>query len=100
MFVQISLDMRYTIEVTSGEPNQDVCDYLKIVPLDASREDVAANLIGFPGATQLKQEVTELTRQELFEIVEYENTMSTLAIRLKLLDSTEDTHHTLIEEGL
>ena len=26
--------------------------------------------------------------------------MSTLGIRLRLLDSREDTHHTLIEEGV
>ena len=54
IFVKLSLDMRYTIEVMSGEPNQDICDYLKIVSLEAAREDVAANLLGFPSAEQLK----------------------------------------------
>ena len=92
--------MRYTIEVTSGEPNQDICDYLKIVSLEASRADVAANLLGFPSAEQLRTELGPLDKQEVFELVTPECTMSTLGIRLKLLDSTEDTHHTLIEEGV
>ena len=98
--MQLSLDMRYTIEVLSGAPTQSICDYLKLVDQEIPREDVAANLIGFPGSAQMKQACSELNKNELFELVPFEHCMATLGIRLKLLDSTEDTHHTLIEEGV
>ena len=52
MFVQIALDLRYTIEVSSPETNQACCDYLKLVPLESDRADVAATLLGFPSAEQ------------------------------------------------
>ena len=68
--------------------------------MGTSREDLAANLVGFPTADDLRQQVRELNRDSLFELVQFEDTMSTLGIRLKLLDSREDTHHTLIEEGV
>ena len=100
IFVELSLDMRYTIEMMSGAADQSICDYLKLVDPQADRQDVAANLIGFPTAEQVKQAVQELSKAEVFELVLFEDCMSTLGIRLKLLDSTEDTHHTLIEEGL
>lgn len=49
-FVVLSIDMRYTIEVQGGSPNNLVCDYLKRVSPDVNREDLAANLVGFPSA--------------------------------------------------
>ena len=101
IFVQLSLDMRYTIEVLSGDCDQQVCDYIKLVDQDTPREDVAAHLLGFPSAEQLKSEFTgDLNKEELFDLVQFENCMSTLGIRLRLLDSSEQTHHSLIEEGL
>ena len=84
----------------SGAADQSVVDYIKLVDPEANRQDVAANLIGFPGSEQLKQSCSELSKEEVFDLVQFENCMSTLGIRLRLLDNTEDTHHTLIEEGL
>lgn len=100
IFVKLSIDMRFTIEVLSGHPDQSILDYLKLVDMNLPRDDLAANLLGFPSATELRQQVRELNRDSLFELVLFENTMSTLGIRLRLLDSRQDTHHTLIEEGL
>ena len=54
IFVELSLDMRYTIEMLSGAADQSICDYIKLVDPEAAREDIAANLIGFPGSEQLR----------------------------------------------
>lgn len=92
--------MRYTIEVSTSNADQSICDYLKLVDMNVPREDLAANIMGFASATELLEQVHELNRESLFDLVLYENTMSTLGIRLKLLDSRDETHHTLIEDGV
>lgn len=55
IFVQLSLDMRYTIEVLGSDCNQRICDYLKLVDQETPREDVAAHLLGYPSAEEIKQ---------------------------------------------
>ena len=56
-FVTLSIDMRYIIEVLSNETDQSICDYLKLVDMNLPREDLAANLLGFPTANELRQQV-------------------------------------------
>ena len=98
MFVQLSIDMRYTIEVLGGDANQFICDYLKRVDPEIAREDLAANLLGFPSNDQMIREChPNLTKTDVFDLVTFENTMSTLGIRLKLLHTTEETQPDLIE---
>ena len=60
--------MRHTIEVMSNAADQSVLDYLALVDPKAPREDLAAQLLGFPGAEQFNSELNEeLTKQEIFE---------------------------------
>ena len=92
--------MRATIELLSGNADQSILDYLNLVDSETARKDLAANLLGFPGSAEMLEQVKDLDKDELFELVQYEDTMSTLGIRLKLLDCTNETHHTLIEEGV
>lgn len=92
--------MRTTIELQGGNPDQSILDYLQLVDSETPRKDLAANLLGFPSSAELIEQVQELDKNQLFELVQFEDTMSTLGIRLKLLDSREQTHHTLIEEGM
>ena len=62
---------------------------------------MAANLLGFPSSENMRREChADLTKTDLFDLVTFEHTMSTLGIRLKLLHPIDETHPDLIEEGL
>ena len=100
IFVTLAIDMRLTVELLGGRCDQSIRDYLQLVSPSVPREDLAANLLGFANSQEMKSQVTELDKLQMLALVQFEHTMSTLGIRLKLLDCRQDTHHTLIEEGL
>lgn len=58
-----------------------------------SRENLAARLLEFESYEQLKEQyAAQLTYHDLFEVVQVENTMSTLGIRLLLFEKKEENN--------
>ena len=80
----MAIDMRIEIEVNSLN-DQDVINYLKLVE-GQDRGELVAKLLDFESLNNLKQVNQDLPYHELFELIPIENVMSTLGIRLKLLD--------------
>ena len=77
--------MRITIETNTGS-DQDALNYLRVVD-DQDRELLAAKLLDFQSVEELKEAFQDLPYHDLFELVKMEDCMSTLGIRMKLLDS-------------
>ena len=77
--------MRITIETNTGS-DQDVLNYLRVVE-EQERELLAAKLLDFQSVEELKEAFQDLPYHDLFELVKMEDCMSTLGIRMKLLDS-------------
>ena len=77
--------MRITIELNTGS-DQDVLNYLRVVEAE-DRELLAAKLLDFKSVEELREAFQDLPYHDLFDLVKMEDCMSTLGIRLKLLDS-------------